>query len=235
MLVISVALHVGVAAALLLTSDRRQQRRAIAMSFFEPKKAPKLEEKPKLEAPPPPPVKKARPAAAVAKDAAPTAAQPPPPVAPPVDTGLVLGDSEGISLPAAPGSAQAPSPDKKPAAATKKNASHHDPQAPNKEKEKPAAEECSDEPTRPEPLSRTEIEYTAAARASGVEGRLVIRVTVDADGTVVKAEVISSVDPALDAAAVAAVERWRFKPALRCGKPVAGGVYTLARRFELGD
>ncbi|HEX9103213.1 MAG TPA: energy transducer TonB, partial [Polyangia bacterium] len=44
-----------------------------------------------------------------------------------------------------------------------------------------------------------------------------------------------SVDAALDAAAVAAVKTWTFKPAMRCGKPMSGGVFTLARRFELGD
>jgi len=48
-------------------------------------------------------------------------------------------------------------------------------------------------------------------------------------------QVQGSVDAALDAAAVAAVKTWTFKPAMRCGKAMAGGVFTLARRFELGD
>ena len=43
------------------------------------------------------------------------------------------------------------------------------------------------------------------------------------------------IPPVWIAAAVAAVRRWRFKPAMMCGKPVAGGVYIVARRFELGD
>jgi len=34
---------------------------------------------------------------------------------------------------------------------------------------------------------------------------------------------------------VAAVKHWRFKPAMACGKAIAGGTYVLARRFELGD
>jgi hypothetical protein len=46
---------------------------------------------------------------------------------------------------------------------------------------------------------------------------------------------VSSVESALDAAAIVSAKKWRFKPAMRCGRPVAGGVYTLARRFELGD
>ena len=62
-----------------------------------------------------------------------------------------------------------------------------------------------------------------------------LRITVGADGVVADVQVQSAVDPALDAAAVAAVKTWTFKPAMRCGKSMAGGVFTLARRFELGD
>ena len=96
-------------------------------------------------------------------------------------------------------------------------------------------ETCHEEATKPEPVYKTEIEYTASARAEGVEGKLKLRITVGADGQVTGVDVLSSVAPELDAAAVAAVRRWRFKPAIMCGKPVAGGVYIVARRFELGD
>jgi TonB family protein len=96
-------------------------------------------------------------------------------------------------------------------------------------------ERCTEEPSKPEPVFKTEIEYTAAARADGVEGKLKLRVIVGADGEVVRVEVLSSVSPELDAAAVAAVKHWRFKPAMACGKAIAGGTYVLARRFELGD
>jgi len=100
----------------------------------------------------------------------------------------------------------------------------------------PVAEEhCSEEPSKPEPVYKTEIEYTAAARAEGIEGKLKLRVVVGADGGVASVEVLSGVSPELDAAAIAAVKHWRFKPAMACGKPVAGGTYVLARRFELGD
>ena len=67
------------------------------------------------------------------------------------------------------------------------------------------------------------------------EERPLLEVTVDADGNVSDVKVITGVDPALDAAAIATVKTWRFKPALACGKPVAGGTYRIARRFELGD
>jgi len=96
-------------------------------------------------------------------------------------------------------------------------------------------ERCTEEPSKPDPVFKTEIEYTAAARADGIEGKLKLRVVVGADGEVVRVDVLSSVSPELDAAAVAAVKHWRFRPAMACGKPVAGGTYVLARRFELGD
>jgi TonB family protein len=94
---------------------------------------------------------------------------------------------------------------------------------------------CDEEPTRPEPVFKPEIEYSAAARAEGIEGRLVLKLVIGADGSVRDVEVVSGVDPALDASAIATVKRWRFKPAMRCGRPVAGGVYKLAQRFELTD
>jgi protein TonB len=100
----------------------------------------------------------------------------------------------------------------------------------------PSTEErCTEEPSKPEPVFKTEIEYTAAARAEGIEGKLKLKVTVGADGSVLSVQVLASVSPELDAAAVAAVKQWRFRPAMACGKPVAGGSYVLARRFELGD
>jgi len=98
-----------------------------------------------------------------------------------------------------------------------------------------ADERCMDEPSKPEPVFKTEIEYTASARADGIEGKLKLKITVGADGSVLHVDVLASVSPELDAAAVSAVRQWRFKPAMACGRPVAGGTYVLARRFELGD
>jgi len=94
---------------------------------------------------------------------------------------------------------------------------------------------CAEPAGKPEPTMKTDIAYTDEARAAGIEGRLVLKVTVDADGNVTDVKVVNGVDAALDAAAIQTVKTWRFKPAMACGKPVAGGVYTLARRFVLGD
>jgi protein TonB len=98
-----------------------------------------------------------------------------------------------------------------------------------------AEERCTEDPSKPEPVFKTEIEYTASARAEGIEGKLKLKITVGEDGSVLRVEVLASVSPELDAAAVSAVKQWRFRPAMMCGKAVSGGTYVLARRFELGD
>jgi protein TonB len=64
--------------------------------------------------------------------------------------------------------------------------------------------------------------YPPLARSRGHEGRVLIRVSVLGDGRVGSATVAkSSGHGSLDRAALKAVRRWRFKPALRAGRPVA--------------
>src|SRR4051812_896424 len=106
----------------------------------------------------------------------------------------------------------------------------HEPGSPNQ-----VEEACDEEPSKPAVVYKTDIEYTAAAKAEGIEGKLKLKLTIGADGSVVDVEVVASVEPGLDAAAVAVVKQWRFKPALKCGKPVAGGTFVVARTFELTD
>jgi protein TonB len=106
----------------------------------------------------------------------------------------------------------------------------HEPGSPNQ-----ADEACDEEATKPAVVYKTDIEYPAAAKADGVEGKLKLKLTIGADGSVTDVEVVGSVEPGLDAAAVAVVKQWRFKPALRCGRPVAGGTFVVARTFELTD
>jgi len=158
--------------------------------------------------------------------------------APPVETALTMSNDDdggpgGIALPS-----RGLAPKAAPAAAAAKVASAVTQE--RKQRLREAASEggeapCAEEPSKPEPVFKQEIEYTASARAEGVEGRLKLRLTVGADGAVTKVDVVESVAPELDAAAVAAAKQWRFKPALACGKPIAGGTYVLVRRFELGD
>jgi TonB family protein len=94
---------------------------------------------------------------------------------------------------------------------------------------------CLEEVTKPAPIFRPDLPYTDEARKSGIEGRLRLKITIGADGAVSKVDVIKSVDPGLDAAAVVAAQKWRFKPGMRCGKAVGGATYIIEQVFELGD
>ena len=67
--------------------------------------------------------------------------------------------------------------------------------------------------------------YPYAARRIGVEGRVVIGVTVGRDGFVANAAIAeSSGHRLLDRAALEAVRNWRFIPAKRAGQPVASTI-----------
>jgi protein TonB len=67
--------------------------------------------------------------------------------------------------------------------------------------------------------------YPAAARRRGIEGEVLVEVRVGADGAPAGVEILRSSGSALlDAAAVEALERWRFEPARSGGRPVAGTV-----------
>lgn len=76
------------------------------------------------------------------------------------------------------------------------------------------------EDTVAEPLERVAPVYPDSARAAGIEGAVVVRALVGSDGHVLRVEIQTSV-PGLDAAALAAVKKWRFKPASVGGKPRA--------------
>lgn len=77
--------------------------------------------------------------------------------------------------------------------------------------------------------------YPIAARRRGVEGRVVLRVSVAADGAVEQVAVATSSGYALlDRAAQRAVERWRFVPGRIAGVPVAASV-DVPILFRLKD
>jgi periplasmic protein TonB len=63
--------------------------------------------------------------------------------------------------------------------------------------------------------------YPREAKKQGIEGQVVLLITVEADGTVSMAKVVSGPGHGLDEAARDAVLRARFKPATKGGKPVA--------------
>ena len=71
------------------------------------------------------------------------------------------------------------------------------------------------------------------ARRGREEGRVIVRVAVSADGLPLDVTVASSSGHAsLDAAAVAALRRWRFLPATQDGRPVPAAA-EVPVRFRL--
>ena len=88
----------------------------------------------------------------------------------------------------------------------------------------PVTTAAADLPTSvPRPVSTQQPEYPRASMRRGERGDVLLRVEVGADGRVDGVDVVSSSrHRRLDRAAVSAVRRWRFEPAMRDGQPVAG-------------
>ena len=65
--------------------------------------------------------------------------------------------------------------------------------------------------------------YTAGAMGARVQGVVEVEAIVMPDGTVGQVQIVRSLDDrfGLDEKAVEAVKRWRFRPGMRQGKPVA--------------
>lgn len=90
--------------------------------------------------------------------------------------------------------------------------------------------------TYPDYLSNPAPEYPRSELRRGRESVVMLTVRVSAQGRAEKIAVTGSAGiPAFDEAAVRAVRRWRFVPAMRAGNPVTGWVkvpirFTLTRR-----
>jgi len=70
--------------------------------------------------------------------------------------------------------------------------------------------------------NKTEPQYTDEARSAKLQGTVMLQVQIDETGKVSEhITVLRSVGSGLDEKAIEAVKQWRFRPALRDGKPVA--------------
>ena len=78
--------------------------------------------------------------------------------------------------------------------------------------------------SQPTVIGDVRIPYPEDARSRGIEGTVVLSVLVDEGGRVRAVKVISGPGAGLDQAAAKAVERIRFRPALRKGQPVAAQI-----------
>jgi protein TonB len=83
----------------------------------------------------------------------------------------------------------------------------------------------------PEAITKVPPVYPDIAREANVDGTVMVQALVGRDGKVRDTKVVKSI-PMLDAAAIAAVKQWVFKPALSNNKPVAVWV-AVPVRFSL--
>jgi TonB family protein len=63
--------------------------------------------------------------------------------------------------------------------------------------------------------------YTDQARDAGVAGEVRLRCIIDEKGVPTTITVAKSLEPSLDRSAVDTVFKWRFKPGMKDGRPVA--------------
>lgn len=74
--------------------------------------------------------------------------------------------------------------------------------------------------------------YTPEARASRVQGVVIVRAIINKQGEVVDVKVLKGLPMGLDQSAVKAVRRWKFEPATVDGRPVAV-YYNLMVNFTI--
>lgn len=75
--------------------------------------------------------------------------------------------------------------------------------------------------SEPRVLSEVKIPYPEEARRAGIEGTVTLSITIDTEGKVVAAKVVSGPGYGLNEAAREAIKRFRFKPATKGGEAVS--------------
>lgn len=88
--------------------------------------------------------------------------------------------------------------------------------------------------TDPVVVDRVIPRYPPAARASGVEGTVVVRAVVRKNGRVSNVQIVKDLPFGLGDAAASAVRRWRFRPATYQGEPI-DVYYNVTVNFRLSD
>ncbi|HXI12538.1 MAG TPA: energy transducer TonB [Thermoanaerobaculia bacterium] len=86
--------------------------------------------------------------------------------------------------------------------------------------------------TAPTVINRVEPVYTEIARKARVEGIVILEAIIEKDGTVRDVRTLKALPMGLDAAAMDAVRRWKFKPGMLNGRPVPV-IFNLTVNFRL--
>ncbi len=213
---LSLALHVAAGAALSRVASPPEETfvRLEVTTVPEPPPPPPPEPEPEPEPPPPPPEAPAPPAPAAAP---PPDAAPAPAAAPAPDFGLVLSGGPGGG---AGGVAVAPPSPPRPVRTEARVL------------QAPAAPTCDAPEEKPKVVHFPKPAYPESERASGVQGKVKVQLSLDPTGRVVEAVVTESLGPVFDALALDAARQATFSPAMRCGAPVAA-TFKLSLAFLL--
>ena|SRR5436190_23190487 len=83
-----------------------------------------------------------------------------------------------------------------------------------------AASEAPRTDSAPQIISRVNPQYPFEMRRAGVSGEVTVDFVVDVNGRPTKITVAKSSRKEFEAPAIAAVEKWKFKPGTKDGKPV---------------
>jgi protein TonB len=235
----SVALHAALAlGTVLLPAEQKTESVAIELADIR-----KKNEKPKPLPPPPPPPPKEKlkpPPPPPPKEQAKVAPEPVKEEAPPPEPLAADGfaDLGGVSLgngPGAGGGAEGVAV----AAAARPGAAAGTDVHPQKavthkvqELDTTGAVQCTEPLVKPKHKTTVKPVYTLQARQAEIEGVVRVEVTVDENGRVLSARVLSGLGYGLDESALDAAKGWTFQPATRCGKPLVGTI-VIPFRFDL--
>ncbi len=83
----------------------------------------------------------------------------------------------------------------------------------------PAFADSKSEP--PVPVRTVAPDYPDELRREGISGVVMVKCTIDEQGNVTDVEVEKSTNGAFEKPALAALKKWRFKPARQDGNPVS--------------
>ncbi|MFL5320818.1 MAG: energy transducer TonB [Myxococcaceae bacterium] len=86
--------------------------------------------------------------------------------------------------------------------------------------------------SQPEVSGEVKVPYPEEARKAEIEGTVLMKVTIDNEGKVVDVKLLKGVGYGLDEAAMAAMKRFKFKPAIKGGEAVSTTI-TYPYNFEL--
>ena len=88
---------------------------------------------------------------------------------------------------------------------------------------------------RPVPQKAPAPNYPAKLKAAQIEGTVLLKISIDENGNVTKAEVLKSTDTRFEKSATDTVAQlWKFQPAKKDGQPVSC-VVNMPLRFALAD